>query len=65
MNRFIGNGKRLMKSQNLMKDVEITIEDKRERSQVLEGLLGYILSNTQVILKLSFSTVYTLNEDGF
>ncbi|XP_022137007.1 sucrose synthase 6 isoform X2 [Momordica charantia] len=45
--RFIVNGKRLMKSQNLMKDVEITIEDKRERSQVLEGLLGYILSNTQ------------------
>lgn len=52
MNRFVENGKRLMKSQDLMKDLEITIEDKRERSQVLEGFLGYILSNTQVILKL-------------
>ncbi|XP_023519351.1 sucrose synthase 6-like [Cucurbita pepo subsp. pepo] len=45
--RFVENGKRLMKSQDLMKDLEITIEDKRERSQVLEGFLGYILSNTQ------------------
>lgn len=41
-----------MKCQDLMKDVEITIEDKRERSHVLEGFLGYILSNTQVILEL-------------
>ncbi|KAL4012804.1 hypothetical protein IC575_029918 [Cucumis melo] len=45
--RFVENGKRLMKCQDLMKDVEITIEDKRERSHVLEGFLGYILSNTQ------------------
>ncbi|KAA0036057.1 sucrose synthase 6 [Cucumis melo var. makuwa] len=50
--RFVENGKRLMKCQDLMKDVEITIEDKRERSHVLEGFLGYILSNTQVILEL-------------
>uniref|UniRef100_A0A0A0LQA9 Sucrose synthase n=1 Tax=Cucumis sativus TaxID=3659 RepID=A0A0A0LQA9_CUCSA len=45
--RFVENGKRLMKCQDLMKDVEITIEDKRERSHVLEGFLGYVLSNTQ------------------
>lgn len=65
MSRFVENGKRLMKCQDLMKDVEITIEDKRERSHVLEGFLGYVLSNTQVILKLFLSTVSSLKEDGF
>lgn len=54
-----------MKCQDLMKDVEITIEDKRERNHVLEGFLGYILSNTQVTLKLFISTVSSLKEDGF
>lgn len=37
-----------MKRQQLMEEVEKVIEDKHERNKVLEGLLGYILSTTQV-----------------
>lgn len=43
-------GKRLMKRSNLMAEVEKSIEDKIERGKVLEGLLGYILSSTQVLI---------------
>lgn len=37
-----------MKHQNLMDEIEKSIEDKVERSKVLEGSLGRILSSTQV-----------------
>ncbi|TQD83650.1 hypothetical protein C1H46_030817 [Malus baccata] len=42
-----GTGKRLMKPQHIMEELEKSIEDRHERSKVLEGLLGYILSRTQ------------------
>ncbi|KAI4347346.1 hypothetical protein L6164_008162 [Bauhinia variegata] len=45
--RFVADGKRLMKRQEIMEDVEKSIEDKAERNKVLQGLLGYILSATQ------------------
>ncbi|GFP99070.1 sucrose synthase 6 [Phtheirospermum japonicum] len=45
--RFTGMGKRLMKFQHLKDEIEQTIEDKVERSKVLEGTLGDILSSTQ------------------
>ncbi|KAL8547789.1 hypothetical protein ACS0TY_007212 [Phlomoides rotata] len=45
--RFIGKGRRLMKLQHLQDEIEQTIEDKVERSKVLEGTLGDILSSTQ------------------
>ncbi|CAL1369303.1 unnamed protein product [Linum trigynum] len=45
--RFLASGKRLMKHQNIMEELEATIQDKGERDKVLEGLLGYILSCTQ------------------
>ena len=56
MVRFIANGKRLMKGRNIMEEVEKSIEDKQERTKVLEGLLGYILTSTQV-----FSSYYHQN----
>lgn len=37
-----------MKLKNLMEEIESTIEDKVERTKVLEGSLGQILSSTQV-----------------
>lgn len=37
-----------MKLKNLMEDIENTIEDKAERTKVLEGSLGQTLSSTQV-----------------
>ncbi|KAM6589958.1 hypothetical protein CsatA_012563 [Cannabis sativa] len=45
--RFVAQGKRLMKAQNIMKEVDQSIPDVQERSKVLEGLLGYILTSTQ------------------
>ncbi|KAG8378645.1 hypothetical protein BUALT_Bualt07G0006900 [Buddleja alternifolia] len=45
--RFTGTGRRLMKFQQLNNEIEQTIEDKLERSKVLEGSLGDILSSTQ------------------
>lgn len=46
--KYIGKGKRLMKLPHLMEEMEQVIDDKAERTRVLEGLLGYILCTTQV-----------------
>ncbi|KAH6806761.1 sucrose synthase 6 [Perilla frutescens var. frutescens] len=45
--RFTGKGRRLMKLQHLQEEIEQTIEDKVERSKVMEGTIGDILSSTQ------------------
>lgn len=47
--RFVATGKRLLKSQHIMEELESIIEDKNDRSKVLEGMLGYILSSTKVL----------------
>lgn len=44
---FTGNGKRLMKPHNLKEEIEKSIEDKRERAKVLDGLLSHIFDSTQ------------------
>jgi sucrose synthase len=44
---FVGGGKKLMKREHLMNEIEKCIEDSRERSKILEGLFGYILTCTQ------------------
>ncbi|KAK4280588.1 hypothetical protein QN277_012197 [Acacia crassicarpa] len=45
--RFLGSGKRLMKRQHIMEDMEKSIEDVTERNKLLHGLFGFILSTTQ------------------
>ncbi|KAI3462231.1 hypothetical protein Pfo_018894 [Paulownia fortunei] len=45
--KYIEKGKRLIKLQHLMGEMEQVIDDKAERTQLLEGLLGYILCTTQ------------------
>ncbi|XP_011047767.1 PREDICTED: sucrose synthase 7-like isoform X1 [Populus euphratica] len=45
--RLVATGRRLMKRQHIMDEVDKSIQDKNERQKVLEGLLGYILSSTQ------------------
>ncbi|XP_062006166.1 sucrose synthase 7-like isoform X1 [Rosa rugosa] len=45
--KFIEKGKRIMKLQHLMNEVELVIDDKVEMNQVLAGVLGYILCSTQ------------------
>ncbi|KAK2974102.1 hypothetical protein RJ640_009605 [Escallonia rubra] len=46
--KYIEKGRRLMKLPHLMDEMEMVIDDKEERTQLLEGLLGYILCNTKV-----------------
>ncbi|XP_077220041.1 sucrose synthase 7-like isoform X2 [Tasmannia lanceolata] len=45
--RYVGKGKRLMKTVQLMEELEKAIDDKVERARVLEGFLGYIICSTQ------------------
>ncbi|GFS35293.1 sucrose synthase 6 [Actinidia rufa] len=45
--KYIEKGKRLMKLHHLMSEMEKVIDDKTEREQILNGLLGYILCTTQ------------------
>ncbi|KAF8378861.1 hypothetical protein HHK36_030210 [Tetracentron sinense] len=44
---YIAKGRRIMKLQHLMEEMEKSIEDKLERTKVLEGFIGYILCSTQ------------------
>ncbi|KAK9079867.1 hypothetical protein SSX86_001540 [Deinandra increscens subsp. villosa] len=45
--RFTSRGKRMVKLQELIYMIEKTIDDKLERTKILEGSLGQILSSTQ------------------
>lgn len=48
--RYIEKGRRIMKLHHLMDEMEEVLDDNVERSNVLEGILGYILCSTQVPL---------------
>ncbi|BAT81309.1 hypothetical protein VIGAN_03099800 [Vigna angularis var. angularis] len=45
--KYLEKGRRIMKHHHLMEEMELVIDDKSERNQVLEGILGFILSSTQ------------------
>ncbi|CAA3011572.1 sucrose synthase 7-like [Olea europaea var. sylvestris] len=45
--KYTEKGRRLMKRLHLMGEMEQVIDDKVERTQLLEGLFGYILCTTQ------------------
>lgn len=47
--KYLEKGRRIMKLDELMEEVERTIDDINERHYVLEGNLGFILSSTQVL----------------
>ncbi|KAL0663800.1 hypothetical protein Bca4012_100637 [Brassica carinata] len=46
---FVKGGKRLMKRENLMNEIEKCIEDSNDRKKIMEGLFGYILTCTQEV----------------
>lgn len=46
--KYIEKGRRLMKLHHLMEELEQTIDDTNEKNQLLEGILGFILTSTQV-----------------
>ncbi|KAL4186327.1 hypothetical protein AMTRI_Chr09g13590 [Amborella trichopoda] len=45
--RYVKGGKRVLKKKDLLEEMEKAIEDKVERSKLMEGLYGYIISCTQ------------------
>lgn len=57
--KYLEKGRRIMKLHHLMEEMELVIDDKSERSQVLEGILGFILSSTQVLCFHSSPYIYT------
>ncbi|CAN6936910.1 unnamed protein product [Brassica oleracea] len=46
---FVKGGKKLMKRENLMNEIEKCIEDSNDRKKIMEGLFGYILTCTQEV----------------
>jgi len=50
--KYIEKGRRIMKLTHLMEEMEKAIDDKNDKTQVLGGLLGYILCSTQVLVFL-------------
>jgi sucrose synthase len=51
--RYISKGKRLMKNQALMDEMERSMDDKVEKDKLMEGFLGYIICSTQVICSVT------------
>ncbi|CAA6655810.1 unnamed protein product [Spirodela intermedia] len=45
--RFVSKGKRLMKNQQLVEEMESALDDKAEKAKLMEGFLGYIICSTQ------------------
>jgi hypothetical protein len=47
--RYVSKGKRLLKNQQLIEELEKSLDDKVEKEKLVEGFLGYIICSTQVI----------------
>ncbi|KAJ3672311.1 hypothetical protein LUZ60_007032 [Juncus effusus] len=45
--RYVSKGKRLMKNQQLMEELEKSMDDKIEKNKLMEGFLGYVIVSTQ------------------
>lgn len=48
--RYIERGRRIMKLQHLMQEMDQVIDDMHERNEVMQGILGFILKSTQVLI---------------
>ena len=61
--RYVSKGRRLLKNQQLMEELERSLDDKVEKEKLVEGFLGYIICSTQVTcyfaLKLPNSLLLT------
>jgi sucrose synthase len=47
--RYVSKGRRLLKNQQLIEELEKSLDDKVEKEKLVEGFLGYIICSTQVI----------------
>lgn len=48
--KFVEKGNRSLKVKQLIEEMELVVEDKTERNRVMEGVLGLMLTSTQVRL---------------
>ncbi|KAM0957608.1 hypothetical protein ACFX2F_025929 [Malus domestica] len=58
--KYIEQGRRIMKLHHLMSEMETVIDDKAERTQVLGGVLGYILCSTQEAVVVPPHVVFSI-----
>ncbi|KAM1012033.1 hypothetical protein ACFX2C_047310 [Malus domestica] len=58
--KYIEKGRRIIKLHHLMSEMETVIDDKAERTQVLEGVLGYILCSTQEAVVIPPHVVFSI-----
>lgn len=59
--RYVSQGKRLMKRQQLLDELDKSVDDKADKDQLLQGFLGYVISSTQVGELLTFSSLCQSN----
>ncbi|KAM3298470.1 hypothetical protein ACQJBY_040098 [Aegilops geniculata] len=45
--RYVSRGRRLLKNQQLVEELEKSLDDKAEKEKLVEGFLGYIICSTQ------------------
>nr|CAD1830657.1 unnamed protein product [Ananas comosus var. bracteatus] len=45
--RYVSKGKRYMKNQHLMDELDKSVDNELEKAKLMEGFLGYIISSTQ------------------
>ncbi|KAF7105257.1 hypothetical protein CFC21_106087 [Triticum aestivum] len=45
--RYVSKGRRLLKNQQLVEELEKSLDDKAEKEKLVEGFLGYIICSTQ------------------
>ncbi|KAL6591569.1 hypothetical protein ACP70R_050072 [Stipagrostis hirtigluma subsp. patula] len=45
--RYVSKGRRLMKKQQLMEELEKSTDDKLDKDKLAQGFLGYVISSTQ------------------
>lgn len=62
--RYVAKGNRLMKNQQLMEELDQSMDDRIEKTRLMEGFLGYIICSTQVIF-FYFSSILVSGGTGF
>uniref|UniRef100_A0A0E0K7C1 Sucrose synthase n=2 Tax=Oryza punctata TaxID=4537 RepID=A0A0E0K7C1_ORYPU len=45
--RYVSQGRRLMKRQQLLDELDKSVDDKADKDHLLQGFLGYVISSTQ------------------
>jgi len=56
--RYVSKGKRLLKNQQLIEELEKSLDDKVEKEKLVEGFLGYVICSTQVISSIPLWNVH-------